>query len=130
MSADNHTGMADWEQRMRTDFGRYHEIRNFIPCADSVETYGELDAEADEITTRWDNGSHAQDWAHLEDATADFQARPETMTRLLGNVEHDREHGGLYDTVTDVEYRSLKQAQEVTAPQTQRRQVKGLGMQA
>lgn len=115
------TEMEDWEQKMRSDFDRYHEIRNTWPCADSV-------AAADEIATRWGNGSHREAWAYLEDATADFRFHPDTAGRLLDHVEQDRTRG--LDTVTDVQYRSLTQAQEVTAPQTERRQVKGLGMQA
>ncbi|WP_280359239.1 hypothetical protein [Nocardia otitidiscaviarum] len=109
------------EEAMRADFTTRTDL--------TARAYHDAvtDTQLDEIYTqtraiddRWGSGPHADQWQFLSDAHQDWRDRPDTMTRFLDNVEHNRAKG--YDGgIDDVQRRSLYQARELTAPASTRR---------
>ncbi|WP_280410089.1 hypothetical protein [Nocardia brasiliensis] len=102
------------EQAMRADFNEVAELRHqaWRPSTPITET-NELFAQISATNRRWLDGPHREHWQYLDDAYSDWHARPDTMARLVENVEHNRAQG--YDAgMPDIEYRSQLQAREVT----------------
>ncbi|WP_157574606.1 hypothetical protein [Nocardia jejuensis] len=114
------------EELMRSDF------REQTTLTRSVYDEGVTDAQAQQISAkteqidqRWSDGPHSQQWQFLSDAYADWRDRPETMARHLDTVEHNRAQG--WDTLDEVQYRSLMQARELTAPDREQDRTRGRG---
>ncbi|WP_067704475.1 hypothetical protein [Nocardia jejuensis] len=104
------------EEAMRSDFREQAALHERIYVAGvTLDEIKECFSKGREIHGRWISGPHAEQWRWLFDVYNDFRSRPETMERIVDDVEFNRAHGcdrGL----DEVQYRSLMQARELTAP--------------
>ncbi|QIS02343.1 hypothetical protein F5X71_08410 [Nocardia brasiliensis] len=104
---------SEHEEAMRADFARNNELRARAWRASTPETeMNELFAQMSATNRRWLEGPHREHWQYLDDAYSDWHARPDTMARMLDNVEHNRAQG--HDFLTEVEHRSQLQARDIT----------------
>ncbi|MGX1805171.1 hypothetical protein ACWIGI_05605 [Nocardia sp. NPDC055321] len=112
------------EEMMRSDFRDQAALQARTCQADVTEQeIGESFSKVREIHGRWHSGPHAEQWQFLSDAYADWRDRPDTMARHMDNVEHNRAQG--WDPLDGVQYRSLLQARELTAPDREHDRTRG-----
>ncbi|WP_306359519.1 hypothetical protein [Nocardia sp. CC227C] len=101
------------EEAMRTEFAAQAERwRTAYEPGVTEAKLDEIYRTASECDQRWQTGPHAEHWQYLTDAYSDWRARPDTMNRLLDDVEHNRAQG--WDGgVTDIQRRSLHQTRDL-----------------
>ncbi|MBF6296820.1 hypothetical protein IU459_04580 [Nocardia amamiensis] len=94
------------EEAMRADFTTYAELERqmFRPSVTEYEIQL-IDVRQHELAGRWESGPHAEHWRYLSDAYEDWRQAPDTMFRILDNIDHNGGEG-----VTDLQHRSLRQA--------------------
>ncbi|MGQ4620013.1 hypothetical protein [Nocardia sp. R7R-8] len=93
------------EEAMRAEFARYTQLGDMYRPGTTDAGLGRIVAQRRETDQRWGEGPHAEHWNYLSDVYADWRQAPDTMFRLLDNIDHN---GG--DGVTDLQHRSLRQA--------------------
>lgn len=112
------------EEAMRADFDRLvnlsDQMETGITHPDSTMTDEQIvaiDAQQQELETRWTGGPHAQHWQYLSDAHQDWRQAPDTMRRFAENTAHEGGCG-----LTDIEARSQRQAADLYTRTCERRE--------
>lgn len=98
------------EEIMRTEFQDRAVLGWQAWKPDATEAdLNHIYAKTEEYDRQWSAGPHAEHWQYLSDAYQDCRDRPDTMRRMLDNIEHNRRTYGNAG-VTEVQRQSLIQA--------------------
>lgn len=111
-----YTGRAPADERaMRADFALAHRIEQEAITTESDDDAAYLVAQVDRIHERWNQHAdpHVREqWTYLSNAADDWHRAPRLMADLHAEITVDRARG--FDTITPSQWRSQRQARELT----------------
>lgn len=111
------------EQMMRQEFFEQAQRARDAYRSDVTSTeLDRIDLDVAAYDERWLGGPHADQWAFLAAAYDDWRRQPKQMQRFVGDIDANRSKYGKDFGLTDVQYRSMMQARELTSHQTTRHQ--------